>query len=484
MGGIVAVVSGSLGRAPAPRWIGAGPAHSVARGGAPTEPMRSARARGRDVVDWFLVRCERGGDPAPVEDRERGRLVVALLGVLSLAATFFAAYLATDRIYGLAAICLASLGVWTGALVYLRRTGNVERVAAGLCAAMFLAVVASSWMALGPATTLGPWGLVVPLLATYLRGIRSGVAYGAWIVAVAVVQAAAQVLQWWSPNHLAQSAATEPVRVLVAGTVTLAVVLLIAGLSKRTEVRARAKLLASLQDLERSKHLLSHTEKMATVGKLMGNLAHEINNPLGVIVGFSQGLQSRVPEGDPLRLPVDSIVREAARCRTLIQEILAFSHKGRMTQSWIGLDAMIRGTLPLLEPRAKAKRVSLWLDLAGALPPLHGSPTRIQEVIVNLAANALDASPEGGSVTLRTRVDDAGWVRLEVVDEGEGIPPELRDRVLEPFFTTKEPGKGTGLGLWIVHEIVHQHGGTLELEDRTRGTTIAVRFPVREDQPR
>ncbi len=233
---------------------------------------------------------------------------------------------------------------------------------------------------------------------------------------------------------------------------------------------------AMVAGLEEAQARALVSEKMAAIGQLAGGVAHEINNPLGVILGFAQGLERRVRSDDPLRMPVESIVREALRCRSLVQELLVFSRTGKREMEGLDVSDIARATVTLLEARARPQGVELRCALSETAP-VHGNRTQIQQVMVNLGTNALDAMPEGGVLTIGARQQD-GHVIFEVSDTGTGIDEALRTRIFDPFFTTKEVGKGTGLGLSLVHEIVKQHGGAIYFTSaKGRGTTMVVSLP-------
>jgi two-component system, NtrC family, sensor kinase len=248
---------------------------------------------------------------------------------------------------------------------------------------------------------------------------------------------------------------------------------IIAGLNMLGE-----ELEETLRKLAAMHERLLQSEKMAAIGQLAGGVAHEINNPLCVILGFAQGLERRVPEKDLLRLPVTSIVRESLRCKALVQELLAFSRTGKVSAEPSDVNALARGAARLLEARARTLQITVAQELAEELPVIAVNRTQMEQVLVNLGMNALDAMSAGGRLTLRT-LREQGGVRLEVADSGGGIPEEIRSRIFEPFFTTKEVGEGTGLGLSLVYEVVDQHGGTIDVQSEIGvGTTMVVHLPV------
>ena len=225
--------------------------------------------------------------------------------------------------------------------------------------------------------------------------------------------------------------------------------------------------------------------KLSAVGQLAGGVAHEINNPLGVIMGFAQGVLRRIQPGDPLEMPLKSIEREAIRCKNLVQDLLTFSRTSKVEREPMELNAALNGALSLVQAQARIGNIEVRKELAPQLPRMLGNPNQVQQVIVNLANNALDAMGKDGTLTFRTCVQqEAGrsWVCLTVSDTGSGIPPEVLPRIYEPFFTTKPIGQGTGLGLGLVHEIVLKHSGTIDVKSRPGATEFCVKFPVRTGQ--
>jgi nitrogen-specific signal transduction histidine kinase/HAMP domain-containing protein len=226
---------------------------------------------------------------------------------------------------------------------------------------------------------------------------------------------------------------------------------------------------------------LLQTEKMAAVGQLAAGVSHEINNPLGVILGFAQGLCRRLEPGHALEVPLRSIEREAMRCKDLVQDLLTFSRASHVEREPMDINAAVEGALSLIQAQARMDRAEVRQVLAPGLPKVYGSKNQIQQVVINLAKNALDAMPQGGAVTVLTELEEGSrsWVRLRVQDQGTGIPPEILPRIFEPFFTTKPVGRGTGLGLSLVYEIVKKHSGTLDVKSRPGATEFIIRLPVR-----
>jgi PAS domain S-box-containing protein len=231
---------------------------------------------------------------------------------------------------------------------------------------------------------------------------------------------------------------------------------------------------------------LLQTGKLSAVGQLAGGVAHEINNPLGVILGFAQGVIRRLPAGDALEMPIKAIEREAIRCKNLVQDLLTFSRTSRVEREPMDINTAIEGALSLVMAQARIGQIEVKKELGQSLPRILGNPNQIQQIIINLANNALDAMGKQGTLLLRTESVKEGprsWVCLYVTDTGPGIPPEIMSRIFEPFFTTKPLGQGTGLGLGLVHEIVQKHSATIEVDSRPSHTEFCVKFPARTSLP-
>jgi signal transduction histidine kinase len=229
--------------------------------------------------------------------------------------------------------------------------------------------------------------------------------------------------------------------------------------------------------------MVLQSEKMSSVGQLAAGVAHEINNPLGVILGFAQVAAKRVQEGDSLAIPLKSIEREALRCRELVQNLLIFSRSSGVDhREAVDIGKAAKEALVLVMAESKFRNVEMDWRLAADVPSISANKNQIQQVLVNLCNNAIDAMPNGGRLTVETAVlnkDGAGGVMMTVSDTGIGIPPSVQSRIFEPFFTTKEVGKGTGLGLSMVFEIVQKHRGTIDVKSEVgEGTRFSIFLPA------
>ncbi|MFH1422454.1 MAG: ATP-binding protein, partial [Planctomycetota bacterium] len=233
---------------------------------------------------------------------------------------------------------------------------------------------------------------------------------------------------------------------------------------------------------------ITESSKLAAVGRLAGGVAHEINNPLSVILGFAQSVAKRIQKDDPLNMPLKSIEREAVRCKRIVQDLLIFSRSQGKEPEFMDIISAIESAESLILSRAKTINIKVEKGTEANLPQIFASPTQIQQVIINIANNALDAMEEkGGTLTIRARSmreEDKNWVEVQIEDTGGGIPKEAQDHVFEPFFTTKDVGKGTGLGLGISYDIIQKAGGTITFtSEEGKGTCFTVRLSSISKEP-
>ena len=223
---------------------------------------------------------------------------------------------------------------------------------------------------------------------------------------------------------------------------------------------------------------LNHLQRLETVGRLAGGVAHDMNNVLASIMAVGSLMKQRPGDAGLVQRNADLLLQAAGRARELVKDLRDFSRKELESAQAVDLNALAGREMELLE-RTTLKRIDLALDLDPQLPPVFGDPAAISNALMNLALNACDAMPNGGRLLFCTRRLGQGFVELEVVDSGEGMPPEVMARALEPFFTTKPAGKGTGLGLSQVYGTMKAHGGTVELRSQPgAGTHVRLVFPA------
>jgi PAS domain S-box-containing protein len=253
--------------------------------------------------------------------------------------------------------------------------------------------------------------------------------------------------------------------------------------------RAQAESIIERKRLEEQLH---HSQKLESIGLLTGGVAHDFNNLLTVISGYAQMVLDRLPDGNPMREPIDEVVQAASRASALTRQLLLFSRRETASPRAINLNELITNLEKMLR-RLIGEDIKLMLSLDARGGLIWADPGYVEQVVMNLAVNARDAMPDGGSLVVRTSdfhaderlacerpdVMEGVYVMLEVTDTGVGIPSELRSRIFEPFFTTKEEGKGTGLGLSTVYGIVKHSGGAISVDSEPgRGTRFEVLFPL------
>ena len=237
---------------------------------------------------------------------------------------------------------------------------------------------------------------------------------------------------------------------------------------------------------------LRQAQKMDAIGRLAGGVAHDFNNLLTAIKGYAELLLNQIDVNDPRHEDADEIVKAADRAAGLTKQLLAFSRRQVVVPRVIALDAVITGTSQMLR-RLIGEDIALNTVIAPSLGLVRADPSQIEQVVLNLAVNARDAMPNGGTLRLELsnvvlhegsighwppQLAHGAYVRLSVADAGVGMGPETVARIFEPFFTTKEEGRGTGLGLAMVYGIVEQAGGAIDVDSEVgRGTTFHVYLP-------
>jgi two-component system, NtrC family, sensor kinase len=251
--------------------------------------------------------------------------------------------------------------------------------------------------------------------------------------------------------------------------------------TKTLEVRVEQK----TEELNRAHERMLHVEKMASIGKLAAAVAHEINNPLAGILTYAKLLKKWLARWDESRREdalssLDLIESESRRCGEIVRNMLTFARATPINFEPADLNSVADRSVRLVQHQLDLGSIDLKLDLAPDLPPVRCDPAQIEQVLVALIMNAIDAMPKGGSLALRSRLlPKTAEAQLQVQDDGVGIPPELLSNLFEPFFTTKERGHGVGLGLAISKNIVERHQGRIEVaSDPGRGTTVTITLPL------
>jgi signal transduction histidine kinase len=266
---------------------------------------------------------------------------------------------------------------------------------------------------------------------------------------------------------------------------------------------ARRSLLAEQEERRRVEEHLRRSERLASVGRLAAGLAHEIGTPLNVIGGRAEALQRRLAGNEATGRSLAIITAQIERISRIVRSLLDFARGSTPRLAPTSVADIVRGVLDLMEHRIDHGGIQVSLEVEPDLPRVRADADQLQQVFLNLASNALDAMPDGGSLKIRAArapappplagalaIDGApganppaGFVAISVVDTGTGIRTEHQGRVFDPFFTTKDVGQGTGLGLSVSYGIVRDHGGAIELDSLPgAGSRFTVYLPV--DGPR
>jgi PAS domain S-box-containing protein len=236
------------------------------------------------------------------------------------------------------------------------------------------------------------------------------------------------------------------------------------------------------RELKETQAMLIQAGKLAAVGQLGAGVAHELNQPIAAIMGFSQLLVSQLPTGSPLVKNLKLIEQQSQRMAKIVDNIRTFSRPSKGERAQVAVNQVIDDSVMLIAVQLKSHKVVIKKELDLDLPLIWANQNQLQQVFINLLTNARDAINEkggGGALTLTTRTDGKDWIECRIQDTGGGIQEEYQERIFDPFFTTKPPGKGTGLGLSILYGIVEDHAGKINFESEAgKGTTFILRLPV------
>jgi PAS domain S-box-containing protein len=234
------------------------------------------------------------------------------------------------------------------------------------------------------------------------------------------------------------------------------------------------------EDLEQTHKMLMQSEKMAGLGRLAAGVAHEINNPMSGIMLYANLVQEELGADHPLSSDLQTIIHEAERCKVIVADLLEFSHQTTYEMELVNLNDVIQKTLTILQHQPLFQNVKIIRELDPELPPIYGNAIRLNQVVMNIVVNAVQAMEGHGQlrITSRSRANqDINEILIE--DSGPGIDNKFLEKIFDPFFTTKATGEGTGLGLSVSYAIVKEHKGSIRVSSSPEtGTTFTLRFPV------
>jgi two-component system NtrC family sensor kinase len=245
-------------------------------------------------------------------------------------------------------------------------------------------------------------------------------------------------------------------------------------LEKKVEERA--------EEMKKIHSQLFRSEKLASLGKLAAGVAHEINNPLTGILTNSSLLLEDMDKDDPRREDVEVMVKETIRCREIVKRLLDFARQTKPQKRLASINTLIENIILLVRNQASFRNITIDKELGENIPELLADPDQIQQVFVNIILNAAEAMARGGKLAIQSKVSaDRRNIIVSFADTGPGIPESARERIFDPFYTTKE--HGTGLGLSISYGIIEQHGGTIAVESVVgKGSTFTIQLPIVTDE--
>jgi len=246
------------------------------------------------------------------------------------------------------------------------------------------------------------------------------------------------------------------------------------------DLRAKLAMEKNLRDTQLQ---LLQSEKLRALGEMAAGVAHEINNPLGGILIYSNLLKDDIPPDDARRDDLEQISREALRCKEIVKSLLEFAHQTSPSREPVDINQIIRDGLHFFERQALFHNIEVVKRLEADLPKVYGNPGQIKQVVMNVMVNAAEAMDGQGMITITTRPEDSERIAMEFTDEGPGITDDVLPKIFEPFFTTKGVGKGTGLGLSLCYGIVKEHEGDIHVDTRLgRGTIFRIVLPAMREE--
>ncbi len=376
-----------------------------------------------------------------------------------------------------------------------------NRLVLAVAAACFLIIVIIEEFA--PANVVGAYGYVLPILLVAV--LRNRTLMLATVLAC-VIATYAGLLQPTKPGRF-QAAVIN--RSVVVGVLVLVAYL---GMSweerKAREEAARAALARETENLLKAntqlvdaKDLLNRSERLAAVGQLVASVAHEVGTPLHSIAWHVQALAEEPDLTPEMRKRVTVIDEQLTKVVRIIQDLLSSTRPRQPEPTWLSVEEVIKPAVLLMEPAFHAKAITLTVEIPEDLPLVWADAEKLHQVLVNVLANALAATPAQGTVTVAAEAHAASSdeldrgrrmadamsplvITISVRDTGCGMPEADAQKAFEPFFTTKAIGTGTGLGLFLSREAVLAHGGSLSLESETgRGTTVTMTLPGLKTEP-
>jgi two-component system NtrC family sensor kinase len=231
------------------------------------------------------------------------------------------------------------------------------------------------------------------------------------------------------------------------------------------------------KDKKQLQEQLRHADRLATIGQLSAGVAHELNEPIGGILGFAQLVKKDPGLSDQTKTDIEKIMRASLHAREVIKKLMLFARQMPPQKTQVNLNQIIKDSLYFLESRCAKEGIKVICQLSSSLPDVTADPSQMTQVLVNTVVNAIQAMSNGGKLTIQTEASNK-FISLIVEDTGIGIENNVMSKIFQPFFTTKDVGLGTGLGLSVVYGIVTSHGGSIDVDSKVgQGTRIKIKLP-------
>jgi signal transduction histidine kinase len=238
------------------------------------------------------------------------------------------------------------------------------------------------------------------------------------------------------------------------------------------------KMAENLEKLRDMEEKLYRSERLASIGRFAAAVAHEINNPIGNIIGIARLMQKNISDKN-LMEDIDTIIKDAGRCSKIVRDLLTYSRQSPPNKEMAPLDILIKDAINSVRNRLDSKDIDIRIELHPDVPDICIDPLQISQVLQNIILNSIQSIETSGTITIKTMPLDGRMVEIAVSDTGCGIDDDIKDKIFYPFFTTKAVGEGTGLGLAISYGIVQNHGGEIVVQSRKGlGSTFRVRLPM------
>jgi two-component system NtrC family sensor kinase len=238
-----------------------------------------------------------------------------------------------------------------------------------------------------------------------------------------------------------------------------------------------------VETLRETEKELMHRERLASVGQLAAGVAHELNNPLGTILLYSDMMYKETAEDDPRRQDLKMIITEVNRCKNIVADLLNFARQHELLAEEMDLHKLIDEVILKSKARSRFNKVEFVCQFDPKLPHIQADPAQLQQIFTNLFNNSAYAMGNAGTITISTQLRDGQTVEIRVSDTGSGIPSDNLSKLFTPFFTTKPAGKGTGLGLSIIYGIIKLHHGQITVQSQVgQGTTMIITLPIRQPE--